>query len=342
MLYARRAGRVILAADRENYNVIDLATVSCTPLLPVDQTGETPSRVRPMITFLGQSDPMEFLLASATGVGSSMGLFISGTGDPVRGTLEWPSHPESLCTSPPFFFAVLKQTFGTGIDYPYVLALMRNRTIEVHNVETQMIAQIVAPASPASPPSSPRRSSSSQKATVLEPRRVNLCPAGFVVPASQGTDSLRLVSVTLSPSLVNDGEEMLSKFTLPPSESLLPSSNSDQSTSRQAINLPRARSVVISSSVAEPGQKATWALQALLPATLVSQAEALLPPQAQRIEEAIELAESAQRRTLGTAEGSSLVGNLEFILTNALTVFSIQQDRGDSIRLPARWVATVF
>ena len=97
MIYARRAGRVILAADRENYNVIDLTTASCTPLLPIDQTGETPSRVRPMITFLGQSEPIEFLLASATGAGSSMGLFISGTGDPVRGTLEWPSHPESLC-----------------------------------------------------------------------------------------------------------------------------------------------------------------------------------------------------------------------------------------------------
>ncbi|KLO19340.1 hypothetical protein SCHPADRAFT_935413 [Schizopora paradoxa] len=303
MIYARRAGRVILAADRENYNVIDLTTASCTPLLPIDQTGETPSRVRPMITFLGQSEPIEFLLASATGAGSSMGLFISGTGDPVRGTLEWPSHPESLC-----------------LDFPYVLTLMRNKTIEVHNVETQNIAQVVSPASTtstASPTlSSPQRSSSSPKSTVLEPRRANICPAGFVVPASQGTDSLRLVSVTLSPSLVEDGEEKSMQFTLPPSDSLLPSSSSTQSASRQA-NLPRARSIVISSTVPEPGQKATWALQALLPATLVSQAEALLPPQAQRIEEAIELAESAQRRMLGTGEASGLSSEIQYVYQRA-------------------------
>lgn len=251
----------------------------------------------------------------------------------------------SLCviSSSPFLYVEVT-SLRSGLDYPYVLALMRNKTIEVHNVETQNIVQVVSPATstaPASPSSSPQRSSSSPKPTVLEPRRANICPAGFVVPASQGTDSLRLVSVTLSPSLVDDGEEKVSKFTLPPSDSLL--SSSTQLESRQALNLPRARAIVISSTVAEPGRKATWALQALLPATLVSQAEALLPPQAQRIEEAIELAESAQRRMLGTGEKSVLVRRFVWLclVISLTTSIFIHIELGNSICLPTSWVATI-
>jgi len=37
----------------------------------------------------------EFLVTSFTGVGS-MGVFLNGQGDPVRGTLEWPDHPLSI------------------------------------------------------------------------------------------------------------------------------------------------------------------------------------------------------------------------------------------------------
>jgi hypothetical protein len=36
------------------------------------------------------------LILSWTGA-STLGLFITGDGDPVRGTLEWPSHPEAVC-----------------------------------------------------------------------------------------------------------------------------------------------------------------------------------------------------------------------------------------------------
>lgn len=38
----------------------------------------------------------EFLVTSYTGAGT-MGVFLNGQGDPVRGTMEWTDHPLSIC-----------------------------------------------------------------------------------------------------------------------------------------------------------------------------------------------------------------------------------------------------
>jgi vacuolar protein sorting-associated protein 3 len=40
----------------------------------------------------------EFLILSWTGSGT-MGVFINLNGDPVRGTLQWSTHPLSICSS---------------------------------------------------------------------------------------------------------------------------------------------------------------------------------------------------------------------------------------------------
>lgn len=51
------------------------------------------STIKPHILVIS---PSEFLILSWTG-GSTMGVFITGDGDPVRGTLQWPAHPLSTC-----------------------------------------------------------------------------------------------------------------------------------------------------------------------------------------------------------------------------------------------------
>ena len=66
--------------------------MSTFPLLPISQA-EAPFEVKPSITVVG---PNEFLILSWTGT-STLGLFVTGNGDPVRGTLEWSSHPEAIC-----------------------------------------------------------------------------------------------------------------------------------------------------------------------------------------------------------------------------------------------------
>jgi hypothetical protein len=90
---ARRAGKYMCFADRENYNVIDLEQASLIPLLPISQAPDSGVVIQPSITIVGVD---EFLIISWTGV-SALGVFITGRGDPVRGTLEWPAYPETVC-----------------------------------------------------------------------------------------------------------------------------------------------------------------------------------------------------------------------------------------------------
>ena len=93
---ARRTGKSLCIADKEHYNIVDLEVASLFPILPLSQAFEpTMFVVKPSITVISAN---EFLILSWTGA-STLGLFITGDGDPVRGTLEWPSHPEALCMS---------------------------------------------------------------------------------------------------------------------------------------------------------------------------------------------------------------------------------------------------
>ena len=159
--------------------------------------------VKPSITVIG---PNEFLILSWTGT-STLGVFISADGDPVRGTLQWPSHPRSICQFRVVRFRAYSLTCLLGLDYPYVVSLLPNNTIEIHSVETQDIVQVIgAPASPASPPKSVRkntthsRSSSTVTSGDLDSsERVNLVASigGHLIPSTQRLDKLRTVPVRL-------------------------------------------------------------------------------------------------------------------------------------------------
>ncbi|EMD32318.1 hypothetical protein CERSUDRAFT_162060 [Gelatoporia subvermispora B] len=166
-ILARRMGRHLCIADREHYNMIDLEAASLFPLLPLSQAGDGVS-IKPSITVVGDN---EFLILSWTGA-SSIGVFITGDGDPVRGTLEWPSHPEAVC-----------------LDYPYITTLLPNNTIEIHSIETQAIVQVIP-----APPDSPGPGSGVTGTL----RRTLLASAnGFLVPSTQRSDKLRRTPVKL-------------------------------------------------------------------------------------------------------------------------------------------------
>jgi hypothetical protein len=89
---ARRIGRSLCIADKENYNMVDLQGASLFPIIPLSQAQYSVT-VKPSITVISDN---EYLIISWTGA-STIGLFITGEGDPVRGTLEWPRHPEAIC-----------------------------------------------------------------------------------------------------------------------------------------------------------------------------------------------------------------------------------------------------
>jgi hypothetical protein len=108
-------------ADREQYTLVNLHTVTATPILPISQVAPEPGTRphRPMILVVTED---EFLILSWTGAGT-MGVFITLNGDPVRGTLQWPSHPLSICSFIPlphrFRLIVLLQVWSIPTSPPY-------------------------------------------------------------------------------------------------------------------------------------------------------------------------------------------------------------------------------
>ena len=87
------------AANKELYSMVDLQGPSALPLLPLEQGGVDPSSPgktkKPLVAVVSGD---EFLMLSNLGP-SVMGVFITGNGDPVRGTLEWGTYPVSICMS---------------------------------------------------------------------------------------------------------------------------------------------------------------------------------------------------------------------------------------------------
>ena len=132
----------------------------------------------------------EFLILSWTGAGT-MGVFINLNGDPVRGTLQWPSHPLSVCSSSlsPHGFAA---DYVTALEYPYVTALLQDQTIVVHSVESQEVVQTV----PAPPLPSP--SETSLMALLgAERRALAMSSNGFFVPSQRRSEKMNLEKINL-------------------------------------------------------------------------------------------------------------------------------------------------
>lgn len=73
--------------------MVDLEQQSFFPILPLSQAPSSDVVIKPSITVIGEN---EFLLLSWTGE-NTLGVFITGEGMPVRGTLEWPIYPEAVC-----------------------------------------------------------------------------------------------------------------------------------------------------------------------------------------------------------------------------------------------------
>lgn len=69
-------------------------------------------------------DQNEFLLVTGSSQGFGIGVFISASGEPVRGTLQWPSIP----------IAVVFQA-------PYIVALLKNSIIHIHDLQSQLLVQ---------------------------------------------------------------------------------------------------------------------------------------------------------------------------------------------------------
>ncbi|KAI9323409.1 hypothetical protein BX666DRAFT_1847070, partial [Dichotomocladium elegans] len=58
---------------------------------------------------------------------TTIGIFTDAHGSPIRGTLQWSSYPRALC-----------------VEFPYIAALLRNGSIEIHNIIDQKQLQTIS------------------------------------------------------------------------------------------------------------------------------------------------------------------------------------------------------
>ena len=77
------------------YSIIDFSDASLTEVLPVSQIDAAVLDFEPNPNVVVIPGENEFLVTSYTGA-STMGVFLNAQGDPVRGTMEWETHPLSI------------------------------------------------------------------------------------------------------------------------------------------------------------------------------------------------------------------------------------------------------
>ncbi|UZJ55447.1 hypothetical protein CBS101457_004767 [Exobasidium rhododendri] len=163
-IVARRFGSSLCISTTTAYSMIDLNAATMSDIgLPITQTGEAPSASnRPSIVSVSREKrKCDFVITSHSQT-STLGVFVSQQGEPTASLLEWPSHPRAL-----------------ALDHPYIYALLRNNSIEIHNVNTMEKVQTL------------------HLPQLLEPRTLSLATSTLVMTESGSQSQMSLVHVCL-------------------------------------------------------------------------------------------------------------------------------------------------
>jgi hypothetical protein len=116
LILGSRYGSVLCLASSSTYYLVNLKLSAVNAVFPHEG--------KPLVTTI--ISPTQFLLTTASAQGHGIGIFIGTNGDPVRGTLQWPGVPESI-----------------QFYRPYIVALMSDCTVIIHNVETLTLTQTI-------------------------------------------------------------------------------------------------------------------------------------------------------------------------------------------------------
>ncbi|CAG8482660.1 5490_t:CDS:10 [Paraglomus occultum] len=115
---AYRFGRYVCVADFQDYKMIDLKDKKMVTIATYNDRSQKRmsnhvTSIRPLIAV---ATDREFL---------TLGQFVTFSGEPTRGVLTWPSFPRAI-----------------GVEFPYVVALLQNDSIEIHDLINQKPVQI--------------------------------------------------------------------------------------------------------------------------------------------------------------------------------------------------------
>ncbi|KAG8884781.1 hypothetical protein FRB97_003302 [Tulasnella sp. 331] len=230
---AKLSGPHLCIADRKSYWIINVDAAEALDLMDWSHVPlEENSPIRPILVVTEQS---EFMLVVWTGNGS-LGFFMSGTGDPVRGTMEYPQHPISIC-----------------VDHPYIAALLPNDTIEIHSLATLSIVAVLP-------------------CPTFHASQLSRNLAGYLIPSARGNQALQPITVPLLPPTSSSATippPRNAQLVVPKPDEKPALSRSTSARSTKSI---MAGSFTRSKTLAFGGES----IQALLPSTLVSQIASLL------------------------------------------------------------------
>ncbi|KAI0287482.1 hypothetical protein BC826DRAFT_1044091, partial [Russula brevipes] len=165
---ARRIGLCLCIADREQYSPVYLGDATTTPILPISQAPQEPGATASIDDSGRRRRKLSMSHSFLDGRGYDGRIYQCQRGP----TLQWPNHPLSI-----------------GLEYPYVMALLPDQTIQVHNVESQEIAQEV----PAPPLPSPNETSLGAERR----RALAMGLNGFLVLSQRQSEKLKLKRVGL-------------------------------------------------------------------------------------------------------------------------------------------------
>lgn len=92
----------------------------------------------------------------------------------------------------PYIYLLLWPNCFIGLDHPYVTALLPDQTIQVHDIQSQEIAQVLPP-----PPLPSLNDASPFALLGAERRALSTSSNGFLVPLQQRPEMLMLKKVNL-------------------------------------------------------------------------------------------------------------------------------------------------
>lgn len=110
----------LLLVDASNYFIYSTESVNVSKhiICPYDRL-----KLKPSICKVSDH---EYLVITTNSSQSALGIFISGTGEPVRSTLEWKSIPRRVT-----------------VQYPYIIALFKSE-IQIHTIYDLKLIQVLS------------------------------------------------------------------------------------------------------------------------------------------------------------------------------------------------------
>ncbi len=203
-----------------------------------------------------------------------------------------------------------------GVDYPYIIALLPNKTIEIHSMASPTLSIVAVIPCP----------------TTLQSSFLSHSVTAYLVPSLQRHNALKATYVSLLKLPTPSGDPTSgSGLTPPPTPAKPPSIDRSISgrSSRNNANLTPSGSLVAGAV----------GIHALLPSTLVSQIDSLM--EGSRIDDAIELVSQATER-MQRAGGVTDEGSVRLHLHMLAFVDTVPPpDAGDIVDPPTNCFSTL-